>query len=105
VALNLLWIPRHGYMGSAWATLVTEAAYFGMTAVALARYGHRIDWLGGALRPLGAAAVFAAALWLLRGLGFLPSAVLASLAFLAAAVSLGVWDRRDWLPLAPQPPA
>jgi O-antigen/teichoic acid export membrane protein len=95
VALNLAWIPAHGYVGAAWATLATEAAYFAMTALALAVYGHRAGWLGLALRPVLATGVFAAVLWLARGWPLLLAAGTASLAFAAATLALGVWDRQE----------
>jgi O-antigen/teichoic acid export membrane protein len=95
VALNLAWIPTHGYVGAAWATLVTEGLYFLSTAVALARYGHRLSWPQLVVRPVAAAAVFAAVLWAARGLALPLSAALASLAFVLATVVLGVWDEKE----------
>jgi O-antigen/teichoic acid export membrane protein len=95
VALNLAWIPAHGYVGSAWATLISEGVYFALTATALWRFGHRIGWLRTALRPVLATGVFAAVLWLGRGLPLLVSSVLASVVFVAATFALGVWDERE----------
>jgi O-antigen/teichoic acid export membrane protein len=96
VALNLAWIPRYGYVGAAWATLATEAAYFAAGAAALSRFGHRIGWLGLAARPLAATAVFALALVVARGLPLLWASALASLAYGIATLALGVWDRKEW---------
>jgi O-antigen/teichoic acid export membrane protein len=95
VALNLLWIPVHGYVGAAWATLITEATYFALGALALFLYGHRISWLSLVLRPAVAAGLFAAVLWLARGLPLLAASVLASAAFAAATIVLRVWDREE----------
>jgi len=95
VGLNLWWIPRHGYMGAARATLVTEAAYFLLGAIALHVFGHRLDWLALVLKPVLATAVFAAVLWGTYGLGLLPSSLLASAAFVAATFALRVWDARE----------
>ena len=95
VGLNLLWIPTLGYLGAAWATLVTEAAYFAATAVALRLFGHRISWLSVAARPLLATGVFAAALWASRGLGLVASSLVACAAFAAATVVLRVWDPKE----------
>jgi len=95
VVLNLLWIPEAGYLGAARATLVTEAAYFAMGAVALHRFGHPLPWTALALRPLLATAVFAAVLWATRGAGLLAASVLASAAFAAATFALGVWDATE----------
>jgi O-antigen/teichoic acid export membrane protein len=97
VVLNLLWIPVYGFEGAAWATLLTEGAYFGMTAAALHAYGHRIQWWDVAPRPLLAAAVFTAALALaLPRLPFLAAALAASLAYALAILALRVLDRREW---------
>jgi O-antigen/teichoic acid export membrane protein len=95
VVLNLAWIPTSGYRGSARATLVTEAFYFVATAGAVAAAGHRLSWLRLALRPMGATAVFAAALWLGRSLPLVVSALLASAAFAAATLALGIWDAKE----------
>ena len=96
VALNLAWIPGYGYVGSAWATLLTEAFYFGSGALALAAYGHSVGWLRLAARPLLATAVFAISLWTARELPLLWASALASLAYGAATLALGVWDRKEW---------
>jgi O-antigen/teichoic acid export membrane protein len=95
VALNLLWIPTLGYVGAAWATLVTEAAYFAATALALRLFGHRVGWLAVLARPALATAVFAGALWLSRGLGLIGSSLVAGTTFAAATVVLGVWDAKE----------
>jgi O-antigen/teichoic acid export membrane protein len=96
VILNLLWIPDAGYLGAARATLATEAAYFVMGAVALHLYGHRAPWLALSWRPLAATAVFAAVLWGARGpAGTLAASLLASAAFAAATLVMGVWDPRE----------
>jgi O-antigen/teichoic acid export membrane protein len=95
VGLNLIWIPLHGYMGAAWATLVTEATYFILGALALWRQGHHVSWARLAARPLLATAVFAAVLYGSRAWGPLVSAVVASAAFAAATVVLRVWDPQE----------
>jgi len=95
VGLNLLWIPTLGYVGAAWATLVTEAAYFAATALTLRLFGHRVGWLAVLARPALAAAVFAAVLWAARSLGLIGSSLLAGAAFAAATVLLGVWDPKE----------
>jgi O-antigen/teichoic acid export membrane protein len=95
VVLNLAWIPASGYIGSAWATLVTEAFYFAATARSVAAAGHRLSWLGLASRPMGATAVFSVVLWLGRSLPLVVASLLASLAFAAATLALGVWDGKE----------
>ena len=95
VMLNLMWIPRLGYIGSARATLASEALYFVVGAVALRWYGLRADWITSAWRPMAATAVFAATLWFGRGLPLLAVSALASLVFVAATFAFGVWDEKE----------
>lgn len=95
VVLNLFWIPAWGYEGAAWATLVTEAAYFLLGAAALSLHGHPIRWLALALRPALATGAFAAVLWAARDLPLLAASLLACAAFAAATVVLRVWDRQE----------
>lgn len=95
VGLNLAWIPGQGYLGAARATLLTEGSYFALTALALRSYGYRFSWAALALRPALATLVFAAILWLGRGLGPLAAAALASAAFALATVALGTWDKKE----------
>ena len=95
IALNLLWIPRLGAMGSAWATLATEAAYFAMSLAAVRRAGHVGPPPGDLIRALGPSAVFGVALWLARPLPLLAGAAMASLAFAVATAVFGVWDAAE----------
>jgi O-antigen/teichoic acid export membrane protein len=95
VALNLLWIPRFGFVGSAWATLASEAAYFALGALALRRNGQRAGWASLAWRPTAATAVFAAILWGGRAWPLLLISTAASLAFVAATFAFGVWDEKE----------
>jgi O-antigen/teichoic acid export membrane protein len=96
VALNLAWIPGQGALGAARSTLVTEVAYFGMTAAALAAYGYRAEWLSLLPKPAAAAAVFALVLWLLLPVSALLASAAASAAFAGATLVLRVWDRSEW---------
>jgi O-antigen/teichoic acid export membrane protein len=95
VALNLAWIPRMGYRGSAWATLATEAFYWAATAYAVAASGHRVSWLPLMLRPAAAAGAFAAVLWWAGSLHVVVAAVLASAAFAGLTFALGIWDAKE----------
>ena len=96
VGLNLLWIPRQGYLGAARSTLCTEAAYFLMTATALRAFGQRAGWASLLPRPLLASGVFALVLWWLLPASALLAAAAASAAFVAATFLLGVWDASEW---------
>jgi O-antigen/teichoic acid export membrane protein len=95
VALNLVWVPRHGFLGSSWATLVTEATYFALGAAALRSYGLRASWAAIGWRPLLATVFFAVTLWLGRGLPLLAVSALASVVFVAATFAFGVWDEKE----------
>ncbi len=95
VGLNWVWIPRWGYLGAAWATLVTEGFYFVAGAWALERTGLRGAWLRLALRPVLACAAFASVLALLLPQGLFVASALAALCWIAATFALGVWDAQE----------
>jgi O-antigen/teichoic acid export membrane protein len=95
VALNLGLIPRFGFVGAAWATLVTEALYFMGGAVALRVYGYRAGWAGIAWRPVLATAAFALVLWLARPWPLVAASLAGCAAYAAATAVLGVWDERE----------
>jgi O-antigen/teichoic acid export membrane protein len=95
VALNLWLIPGLGFIGAAWATLVTEALYFLAGAIALRVYGYRASWMGVAWRPALATAAFAGVLWLARPWPLVAASLAACAAYAAATVLLGVWDERE----------
>ena len=95
ISLNLIWIPEYGFLGAAWATLVTEAAYFLMSAGSLQR-GHAVNWLRLVTRPLAATAVFALTLWLLLDVDVLLASVAASAVYAVAVLALGLWSRKEW---------
>jgi O-antigen/teichoic acid export membrane protein len=95
VALNLALIPVRGYVGAALATLLTEAAYFAMSAGCVAAAGHRAGWPRLAARPLLAGLAFLGAFRACGGLGVVAAAGLATLAYLGALLALGVFDAQE----------
>jgi O-antigen/teichoic acid export membrane protein len=95
VALNLALIPRQGFVGAAWATLITEAVYFAATAIALARHGHDPDWPALSWRPVLATLVFAAVLRLAQGWPLLIASLAACAAYAAAVIVLRAADARE----------
>ena len=95
VALNFALIPRLGFVGAAWATLVTEALYFLAGAVALRVYGYRAGWAGIVWRPAVATAAFGLALWLARPWPLILASLVACAVYAVATVVLGVWDERE----------
>lgn len=95
VALNLILIPRLGYVGAAWATLITEAAYFAATAIPLWVFGYRAGWLSLAWRPFLATAAFASMLHAARPWPLLAASLAACFAYATMTFVLGVWDARE----------
>ena len=95
VVLNLAFIPRLGFVGAAWATLATEAAYFLATAVPMRAFGYRAGWLSLAWRPILATGAFAAVLRVAHPWPLLAASAAACAAYAAATVVLGVWDPRE----------
>jgi O-antigen/teichoic acid export membrane protein len=100
VGLNLVLIPAHGYLGAAWATVLTEAVLFAIGWLLTRRYVRpvplvRLSWrvvlaglvMGAVLLPFRGAAGLAVA-----GLVALGAAVFALAAFLLRALDTGEVD-------------
>jgi len=68
IALNWVAIPRWGYLGAAWSTVVTELVLFGLVVYFLGRYLSGWKLRAFLLRPL-ASALLAAGIALVLGLG------------------------------------
>ena len=68
VGLNLILIPPFGYLGSAWATNLTEIALLGVCWVFVARHSHRVPLHSLSWRILLAGVVMGLALIPLRSL-------------------------------------
>jgi O-antigen/teichoic acid export membrane protein len=73
VACNALLIPGllpipgvRGYIGAAWATVLTEMVLFACAWWRLRLHLHALDWLNQAGRPILAAAVMGVAVWPVR---------------------------------------
>jgi O-antigen/teichoic acid export membrane protein len=93
LGLNLIWIPRFGLLGAAWATVVAYG--FGFTlSFWLGRRAFPLPILPvDALKPVGAALVMVLALWPCRAwLGPLALAAQISLGLLVYAIVLGLLD-------------
>lgn len=92
-ALNLLWIPRFGLLGAAWATLLA----YGLGLVLSWWLGRRVFPLpmlpADALKPVGAALIMSLVLWPCRSwLGPLALAAQVGLGLLVYAAVLGLLD-------------
>lgn len=93
VGLNLLWIPRFGLLGAAWATVLA----YGLALILgwwLGRRHFPLPMLPpDALKPIGAALAMALALWPCRAwLGPLALAAQVGLGVLVYALVLGLLD-------------
>ena len=105
IGLNLAWIPKYGYMGSAWATLVGDAALLGVSQAYVFRNLGVVFRPGPWLRIVAANAV----LWLIARSGLLPAPVtvqlgLGLLAYVLLVVGLGLFRREDLAMLPGWPP-
>jgi len=95
LVLNWFWIPRYGYVGAAWATLLAEGAYLVLAVWALGRAGHAAPWLRLSWRPLLCASLFGATLHFALPLGLIAASALASLVWLGGVLASGVLDRSE----------
>jgi O-antigen/teichoic acid export membrane protein len=86
VALNLIFVPSHGYLAAAWITLVTELVVVGLTARACLRALAWRPHLGVLLRAALAAAVTCVALEIFQHAGTPIGVLLAETPFLYGAL-------------------
>jgi O-antigen/teichoic acid export membrane protein len=95
VVLNLILIPRLGYLGTAWAAVGTSAVASACAAIAASRVGARIDH-APLTRIALASAAFGTALWalLISGVAPLLAGLAAGLAYVLGLLVLRViaWD-------------
>ncbi|HEY3827690.1 MAG TPA: flippase [Solirubrobacteraceae bacterium] len=68
-SLNLLLIPRYGFLAAAWITLATEVLVMSLTMRAVLRRLEMTPRFGRLLRTLAAAAAMGAVTWLARAAG------------------------------------
>jgi hypothetical protein len=96
VALNLALIPRMGFVGAAWATLVTEALYFLAGAVAL-RVLRVSSGLGGdrVASSAGDGGVLRSRFGGARPWPLVAASLVAGTVYAVATAVLGVWDERE----------
>lgn len=94
VALNILLIPRYGYLGAAASTVVTEAWLMGAMVWALRTAGFPARLLAQVRGPLLSIVVPAGLMWFLIDTPFLAS-LLGSLVYLAGLFVFRTWDDKD----------
>jgi O-antigen/teichoic acid export membrane protein len=88
VVLNLILIPRYGFLAAAWITLATEVAVLSLTARSILRVLAMKPQFGRLLRTLGAAALMSGATAACRAAG-LPLSVLVLVAGVSYIVAVG----------------
>jgi O-antigen/teichoic acid export membrane protein len=94
IVLNLILIPRMGYLGTAWAAVGTSAVASAWAAIAASSIGARID-RAPLVRIAVASSAFGVALWALLA-GGVASLAAAPAAFLAYAGVLLLFRVIDW---------
>ena len=92
VALNLLLIPRHGYLGACFAVVISEGAVLAAALLLLRAHLPEFSPLAAMWKPLTATCALAAVLFPFRAAA--PGAMLgalvgASIAYVAAALAIG----------------
>ena len=96
VVLNLLLVPRFGYLAAAAMTVVTEAVLVCQYVWLLRHLLARLDLGRSLLRPLVATSLMAVLAITLRGLPLLFNVTLAAVSYLAALVLLRAAGRDEW---------
>ncbi len=88
VGLNLMLIPRFGYIGAAAAAAISELAVAGVNVYYVQRYVARTHIIRAITRPVLAAAMVGLVLYLLPGLRLYQALPLAGLLYLAGLLAL-----------------
>jgi O-antigen/teichoic acid export membrane protein len=88
-ASAFLFVPAHGYMALPFIALATDAVIFVAQMVYLRRIGYGEIGLASALKPAGAAAVMAAAVWFGAALPLFVLVAAGALVYAAALLLLG----------------
>ncbi|MHB8718817.1 MAG: flippase [Candidatus Dormibacteria bacterium] len=98
VILNLFLIPRFGYLGASWATVVTEIWLVGVGWAVLRRLVGRLRVIGAGWRVYAAGLVMGAVVWWVNPSGPVATVavvVLGAAVYGAALVLLGALDADD----------
>jgi O-antigen/teichoic acid export membrane protein len=92
LVLNLLLIPRFGYVGAAAAAAISELAVAGVNAYYVQRYVARTHVIRAIGRPVLSAALVGLVLHLLPGLHLFVALPLAGILYLAGLLALRVFS-------------
>jgi O-antigen/teichoic acid export membrane protein len=92
---NLLLIPRYGYAAAAAVTTLSEVALLIPFYYCVRKNLTTLPWVDLFWRPGAAAAIMAAAMWLLRGQSILLAVPVAAVVYLTALAALGTFRQPD----------
>jgi O-antigen/teichoic acid export membrane protein len=95
VIVNLLVVPRFGFLGAAVMTVVTEAVLVGQYIWMLRSQMRRVNWSQAIVRPLLAALAMGGLVLALRGLPLVLNVALSGLAYVGLLLLLGVVGREE----------
>jgi O-antigen/teichoic acid export membrane protein len=95
VLVNLLVVPRFGFLGAAVMTVLTEAVLVGQYIWMLRGQMRRVNWNQTLLRPLLAALTMGGLAVGLRGLPLLLNVALSGIAYVTLLLALGVVGRDE----------
>jgi len=95
ILTNLLLIPRYGYVAAAAVTALSEVALFVPFYYCVRKNLTHLPWPDILSRPVIAAGLMAAGLWLLRGTTVLLAIPVAAAIYLGALVALGTFRQPD----------
>jgi O-antigen/teichoic acid export membrane protein len=95
VALNLLIVPRFGFIGAAVMTVVTEAVLVGQYVWLLRTQMRDIQWGRALMRPLLAALLMGGAVVLLRDLPLLLNVAIGALIYGGLLLVFGVLGKDE----------
>jgi O-antigen/teichoic acid export membrane protein len=95
VLVNLLVVPRYGFLGAAVMTVLTEAVLVGQYIWMLRAQMRQVNWGQALVRPLLAALLMGGLALGLRGLPLLLNVAISSLVYLGLLLLLGVVGRDE----------
>lgn len=96
IILNLLLIPRYGFIGAGIATLISEAVLFALTFIFVSKFIHAFNALKILYKPLIASAVMAMILVFLD-INMFALIITGAVVYFAALFLLRAFDKKDFL--------
>jgi O-antigen/teichoic acid export membrane protein len=96
IALNILFIPRYGIIGAAYATVISEVVWIFMSVAYLNRYVVSVKILSAIFRPLIASIIMVSCFLITPQLHWIAQAGLASLVYFLVLIVLGDTEVKSW---------